>query len=37
MKRRDFLAGAAAALATLTPAARLVAAWQAGWLLVPHG
>jgi hypothetical protein len=35
MKRRDFLAGTAAALATLTPGARLWAARQAGWLLVP--
>ena len=35
MRRRDFLAGTAAALATLTPAARLWAARQAGWLLVP--
>ena len=35
MRRRDFLAGTAAALATLTPAARLWAAGQAGWLLVP--
>jgi hypothetical protein len=36
MKRRDFIAGLAAAAATLDPAARLLAsAGQAGWLLVP--
>jgi hypothetical protein len=35
MRRRDFLTGAAAALATLSPAARLLAARRAGWLLVP--
>jgi hypothetical protein len=35
VRRREFLAGTAAALAALTPAARLWAARQAGWLLVP--
>ncbi len=35
MRRREFLAGTAAALAALTPAARLRAARRAGWLLVP--
>ena len=36
MKRRDFIAGLAAAAATLDPAARLLASvGQAGWLLVP--
>ncbi|MGE5231078.1 MAG: asparagine synthetase B [Deltaproteobacteria bacterium] len=34
MRRREFLAGTAAALAALTPASRLWAR-QAGWLLVP--